>query len=242
MQIIDFNFSRIKNALDGKKIMESTEDELKAKLKLIYSMVGLRAAHYPQGQEKQDLHDYIMLKYGRKTLTELLLAFDLAISNELDLKLEDIKVYDQFTIAYIAMIMSAYKKWIFQQAKLFNHKPVTMIEERVELTESEMSEWVEEWKARVSNEHLDLIPVSFYDFLKINLSVEQKWQYTKMATEYRKTALYNLSINGSVDDIRAYAQFLKMCELKEFTGVEVTRIKNTAKRMVIRDFLTNKLV
>lgn len=241
MQTIDVNLSRVQNSLADKLIMDCAEDEIKAKLKLIFSIVGLRAAHYPKGQEKQDLHDYVRVKYARKTLSELVLAFDLAICNELDLKPDDVKVYDQFTIAYLAMIMSAYKKWLYQQNKLFKPKPVAMIEEKKELTYQEMSEWVGEWHQKIATEPLDLIPVCFYEFLKIDLSVELKWQYQKLAAEYRKTVLYNLSVNGTSDDIKNYGQFLKMFAANEITGVEVERIKNTAKRMIIKDFLMNTL-
>jgi len=98
------------NALSGKFIGQSTENEVKDKLKIIYAMIGLRPQHFPVDEEKQFLHDYIFAKYGKKTLDELVLAFDLAIQGQLDI--EDIKVYDQFTCEYLAKIMNGYREWL----------------------------------------------------------------------------------------------------------------------------------
>lgn len=95
-------------------IADCTEDEIKNKMTLIYSIVGLRTHHWPAGQEKSDLLDYIRMKYPKKTLSELVLAFDLAISGELELERDEIKVYDQFTILYLATIMTAYKTWLYK--------------------------------------------------------------------------------------------------------------------------------
>lgn len=99
--------------MHDKPIADCTEQEVDSKLKLIYSIIGLRLHHWPEGEEKQDLIDYIRLKYGKKTLSEFVLAFDLAISGELDLTRDEVKVYDQFTIAYLAQIMAAYKSWLY---------------------------------------------------------------------------------------------------------------------------------
>ncbi len=137
IETIEVNVNRAKNALNDKMICECTEDEVKSKLKLIYSMVGLRPNNYPQEQEKTDLHHYIFLKYSKKTLSELVLAFDLAINNELDLSRDEVKVYDQFTISYLATIMSAYKKWLFEQSKKVK-KDLT-VDPKSELPQPKMS-------------------------------------------------------------------------------------------------------
>ena len=137
IETIEVNVNRAKNALNDKLICECTEEEVKAKLKLLYSMVGLRPNNYPQDQEKTDLHHYIFLKYGKKTLSEFVLAFDLAINNELDLRRDEVKVYDQFTISYLATIMAAYKKWLYEQSKKV--KKEIPIESKSELPQPKMS-------------------------------------------------------------------------------------------------------
>ena len=68
MQSIDVNTARVEGALSDKLIIDSTIDEIKSKLLLIFSIIGLRSHFYPKGQEKEDLHNYIIVKYGLKTM------------------------------------------------------------------------------------------------------------------------------------------------------------------------------
>lgn len=239
VEIIDFNTNRAEGALKDKMIQDCTEQEIKDKLTLIYSMVGLRVQHYPSGQEKQDLHDYLQMKYGKKTLSELVLAFDLAINNELDLKADDVKVYDQFTIAYLASVMSSYKIWLYNIHK--NKKPVKdfnqMVEDKKILSDEEKAEWMMDWKQNVDNINFELIPLQFYDFMEqgdlLKLTSKQKWEYTTKSTTQIKTQLFNdIGICKTNDAYIAFNKFENM-EKDGFTGEIKGRILNRAKRLII---------
>lgn len=230
--------------MGGKLIGDCTEEEIKPKLTLIFSMVGLRPHHYPIGQEKQDLHDYIRLKYSKKTLSELVLAFDLAINNELDLKPDDVKVYDQFTISYLSQIMAAYKDWLRTQSKLVKKDYPKMVEEKVILTDEDKAEWIMDWKV-MEDINIELIPLIFYDFLSekgiIKLDAKQKWKYTETATTQIKQQLFiDIGVCKTNDAYVAYNRFENM-EKNGFTGEFKNRILNRAKRLIVYDYLKDKI-
>jgi len=239
IEAIKVNVSRAENALRDKLIDDCTEDEIKVKLILIYSMVGLRSQFYPVNEEKKNLHDYIRLKFGKKTLSELVLAFDLAINNELELKPDDVKVYDQFTISYLALIMSAYKLWLSHQSKQVK-KDTPMIEEKKELTDEEKMDWIEEWKAKeVIN--IELIPVMFYDFLSdkglLPVTNKQKWEYLEKAKQFIKGLLLeDMNTCKTNDAYQAWNKFQNM-EANGFEGDFKDRILNRSKKLIVFDYL-----
>ncbi len=204
-------------------------------------MVGLRPHHWPVEQEKEDLHNYIRLKYGKKTLSELILAFDLAINNELDLKPDDIKVYDQFTIAYLAQIMTGYKKWLSQQSKQAKKTPLALPEARV-LTLEEKDEWINEW---VNKEeiNIELIPVIFYDYLiesgKISVpNNEQRVKYLSIAVNKIEKKL--LEEGDNAIDWHNQWNLFQMMKNNGFEGQFKDRILTLAQKLIIFDYLKPK--
>lgn len=234
------NVETAKKALSGKFIGQASEDEVKSKLKIIYAMIGLRPQHFPVDEEKQFLHDYIFLKYGKKTLDELVLAFDLAIQGQLPV--EDIKVYDQFTCEYLARIMNGYREWlknVSANAEV-QKKDYVQIEEKKELTKEELEEWLEEWKGKETFT-LDLIPLSFYEFIVSNGLIEidnkTKWDYTEKATTAIKVELHEAmnvcKTNNAYNDFRAFEKG----QQEGFEGAMKGRILNKAKRLIIADYL-----
>lgn len=240
IEIIDVNVNRAEVALRDKLITDCTEEEIKPKLLLIYSMVGLRPQHYPSHDEKKNLHDYIRLKFANKTLSELVLAFDLAINNELDLKPDDIKIYDQFTIAYLAQIMSAYKSWLYKIWQTNKSKPAIIeLEEKKEVSDEEKLEWLNEWKR--DDIIIDLIPIHFYDYLiqfnLVEITPKIKWEAIEKVTQSIKYSL-QVAIGEckTTDALREFGEFEKM-EKDGFTGKLKEQILNKAKKLIIADYL-----
>ncbi len=80
-------------------------------------MTGLRAQHLPIAGDKIVLHRDILKHYGGHTQEEVLLAFEMAITGQLDIPDKDVQVYDQFTFAYFARILNAYRGWATALAK-----------------------------------------------------------------------------------------------------------------------------
>lgn len=243
-EITDHNISRAQNALQGKTLANCSEEEIKSVLVRIYSMVGLRAQHYPVDQDKDDLHQYIFFKYGKKTTSELILAFDLAISGELGLKPEDVKVYDQFTIAYIAQIMSAYKNWLRNVIETVKPKaPSVMIEDKKNLTDEEKAQWIADWK-QMPEINIELIPLLFYDFLTdkkiITPSISEKNEALAQAQNFIKIILHeDLSRCKTNDAYIVFNKFLNM-EKDGFTGELKNKILNRAKKMIVYKYLTDQ--
>lgn len=233
-----------KTALKSKLIGQATEEELKIKLVRIYLLVGLRQQHFPADEEKTFVHQYIFQNYGNKTLDEFELAFSLAIKGQLNLKLEDYKVFDQFSCEYISRIMNAYRDWLKHASELAKTiKETPMIDDKTEITPMEMIEWIEEYKQK-EDIILDLIPISFYTFLTdtgiIKITNEQKWEVAAKATQSIKTDLMNdIPQCKTTDALNSFRTFEKM-EKDGFTGKFKSEIQNRAKRMIVYDYLTKK--
>jgi len=100
----------VKERLKGKAMCVASDQEISLGLSKIYLLVGLRPHHFPTMEEDLFLFTFIRNHFGRKTLSEMEYAFELAVTNQLDI--DDIKVYDQFTPEYFARIMNAYKRWL----------------------------------------------------------------------------------------------------------------------------------
>jgi hypothetical protein len=94
-----------------KRLAQLHDDELANCLKYCFMITGLRAQHYPNEVEKAFLLGYVRMHYGGHTAAEIRLAFDMAIQGKLGIRPEDAHVYDNFSVAYFARIMGAYRSW-----------------------------------------------------------------------------------------------------------------------------------
>lgn len=243
-QPVSGNESTFIVALNNPVIRKSTVEEIKQVLRYAMIKVGLRAQNFPNEDEKQILIAHIITEYGNHTPQEIQLAFDMAISGRLELEEKEISCYENFSCLYFSKIMNAYRKWskeVFVQLK--QDKP-KMIEENKILNDDEKAQWLMDWKYK-TDMPIELIPLIFYDFLTekklIDLTNKQKWEYTEKATTQIKVQLHEeMSICKTND---GYIAFNKFCNEekngfeKEFAG----RIKNRAKRLIVFDYLTDKL-
>ncbi len=60
---------------------------------------------------------YACRHFGNHTPAEVRLAFDLAITRQLELKEADISCYQSFSVEYFSRIMSAYRSWASARIK-----------------------------------------------------------------------------------------------------------------------------
>jgi hypothetical protein len=74
-------------------------------------MVGLRAQHFPVGGDKELLHRFILKHYALHSPEEIELAFEMALTGLLEIRPDELRVVDQFTTAYFARIMTAFRSW-----------------------------------------------------------------------------------------------------------------------------------
>ena len=102
------------------------------------------------------------------------------------------------------------------------------------------------WKCgNVWSRSVLIVPLTFYDFLDekklVVLTNKQKWAYTEKATTNVKTMLFDeIGICKTNDAYIAYNKFCNQEQNgfdKEFKG----RILNRAKRLIVYDYLKDKL-
>ena len=99
------------------RVNERPQEDLKQALRLVMLKVGLRAANLPNDEERQVLIDHVLKYYGNHTPEEIKYAFDLAITDKLELEAKDVTCYENFSCLYFSTIMNAYRKWFNNEWK-----------------------------------------------------------------------------------------------------------------------------
>lgn len=217
--------------LQAQKIADANDQKIKETLIKIFLLVGLRQQHYPNEMAITFIINYLRNTLGHKTIDELYLAFELAVQNKLDV--DDVNVYDQFSIVYLEKVMQSYKKWLFKQSEENQIKPI-QIENKVPIDKlAEIQEW--EQKTELN---MHFIPLYLYDYLieygKINPTNEQKWNYYNRAIQVKTDQL-----KQDISNRKELKHFLNMVQ-DGLLGDEKQSIINLSKRMIIYDYLKIK--
>jgi len=225
--------------LKSKKIIDCSPKEIIEKLSIIYMMIGLRPQHFPTQIEDQMLLTFIKKHFGHKSIDELYLAFELAITGELEI--DDVKVYDQFTLEYLMRIMNGYKRWLIIKSReiVDNIKPKEL--PIPPLTEQDKLQEIEEWRKKDSINY-KLIPLYLYDWMfdydYINLNDEDKIKLYSRSIKLRENELRNeAELFGG--DKTTYRNFMRMKESNfENISPDEERIINTIfKKIAVFEFL-----
>ena len=120
-----------------------------------------------------------------------------------------------------------------------------MIDFDKHITNQEMEEWVNEWKAKINTiENPMIIPPPFYEWLEkkglLLLTKEQKIDYiTNQAVTLRQYLLMVLvkSEGKHGQSLKELNEFNRMRNQGYFTGIEVERLKGLAKKIAVFDYL-----
>lgn len=230
----------VRNNLNGTKIIDASDKELSQKFAIIYWMIGLRPQHFPTEEQSLMFFNYIRNNFGNRFVNELTLAFDKAINNLLEV--DDVKVYDQFTLEYFVRIFNAYRKWCYNILKE-NEKPVEMKALPMpETTEQEMKDDVDYYLK--SDLNINFIPPYLYDYLeRLNihkLSKVEKFAVLDKAKEYRKQQLKDMASSFSKEDIANYNYFCHKLEIGfDKDSEELYHLKNLAKKIAFIDYAKN---
>jgi hypothetical protein len=136
-------------ALQGQRISAIPLEQLKQGMRAVYFMTGLRPENYPNGEDKDFLHAFIVENYGGHTVAEIRLAFKMAITGKLDLPLKDVKHYENFSPMYFSTIMEAYRRWARQAKEVVDA-----------MAPPKMREYTEEEKKLI---HLDYVMYKAWD-------------------------------------------------------------------------------
>jgi hypothetical protein len=236
-------------ALEENKIINSSLEDLKSVLRFVMLKVGLRQSNLPDEVEKGVLIDHIIKSYGGHTCQEIRLAFEMAIAGKLteynskgQIVTVDVNCYENFSCLYFSKIMNAYRSWA-EEAYKFIPKKVIEIENKRELSDSDMENWIEETRRIVTDiSKVFLIPVEIYDWLvenkKINLSKEEKLENIGQSIRLRHSQLTDL-LSGRQNEKKELIEFTAMKEKGIFEGVESDNIKRIAKKISVFNYFIN---
>jgi len=218
------------------RIRDATDTQISKTLINVYFLIGLRPNHYPTKEEDKFILSYLRTKYGHRQLEELTMAFDLAINKFLDV--EDVRVFDQFSIEYLVRIMQAYGR--YASRLIVEMKPKVIETKQLPLPTNieEMTSELEYWKQK-QDLKFEVIPLYLYTYLK-DLRLIDDVSDIKLNTRaaiVRLKQLRNLCNPGTKDDRRNFNDFNQMYEDGVIEGREFNIVSNLAKRLVIADWL-----
>jgi hypothetical protein len=220
-------------ALQDRKVKDAPLEQLKEVLRLIMVKVGLRAANWPNDEEKAVLLSHILTNYGGHTPKEILLAFDMAILGQLD---ADVNHYENFSCKYFSEIMNAYRAWA-KEAHRQNVKEMPALEMKEDLSEKTMSDWYEETAKQIKANKLplDLVPQMLADWMIKKGTIEDYTMYYPPAVERIKNQLIANATDRQVR--KDYNEFREMYNSGEFSGVWKEKIERLAKAMSVNDYV-----
>lgn len=232
-------------ALKDARLHNSHIDDLKAILKKIMVKVGIRSANLPNDLEKVVLIEHIIKNFSGNTLSEIELAFDMAISGKLDC---EINCYENFSCLYFSNIMNAYRTWAVQEHEFISNKrEVIMIENKSKLTDQEMEDWINDWKLRIELvENVLLIPSLFYDYLdknnRLKFSKDEKNKFLFVdAIGLRRNYLIGQMVHEGKNGKSALLlkEFDKQKKEGSFEPNEGDALINIAKKVTVFNYLNS---
>lgn len=207
-------------------------------------MIGLRPHHFPSKEEDIFIFQYLRKKYGNRTIDELYLAFDLAINNKLDI--DEVKVYDQFSIEYLVRIFNAYIRYAREEI-IHNPLPKQIESNSRMITEEEKIADIEEY---LNADNVPKVaPLYLYDWMEelgyIKFSNKEKYDWYQKAIQHMLNRLRNQYEMNPTNRIAMaeYKNFKQRIDddFKDLTPQEEVTITNEYKRLVLyHKFKTHK--
>ena len=200
----------------------------------IFLLIGLRKSQFPAPEEDIFNVAFIKKNFGHKTTTEVIEAFELAVTGKIDV---DVKHYDQFTLPYFCKIMDAYR--IYNNERILATPPPKFKEIAYQMTDEERLNEIEEWKNKSYD--FKILPLYLYDWLL---------KYSLHAiTDDLKVDYYNRAVKVHENELRRnfelygvkqpYGDFLKV-KANNFENIsqqELDTITNIYKRIFINEYL-----
>lgn len=200
----------------------------------IFLLIGLRKSQFPAPEEDIFNVAFIKKNFGHKTTTEIIEAFELAVTGKIDV---DVKHYDQFTLPYFCKIMDAYR--IYNNERILAKAPPPILQIEYEMTDAERIIEIESWRKK--DYQFKILPLYLYDWiLKYSLHAitdDLKVDYYNRAVKIHENELRrNFELYGVK---QPYADFLKV-KANNFENIsqqELDTISNIYKRIFINEYL-----
>lgn len=148
--------SQIVKAFEETKIKDLSDDEIKNVLKYIFVLIGLR--NFPDNTEQVVLLQFTRENYGFYGLSELKIAFEMAIKKQFEC---ETKHYESFSPSYLAQVINGYSEYRSRIAKEY------MIEkQRIKDEQEENREISEEEKQKLKKDFFDQVLKPLFDNYK----------------------------------------------------------------------------
>lgn len=222
--------------MESRLISDSSDADINAVLLRIYTLIGLRPEAYPSKLASEMNLSYIKQVYRNYHIRELLLAYELAIFGKID---AEVNPYDQFSIAYLAKIMDAYRRYKNNEiiAKVKEKDPEQLPPSKI--TKDEMVKELDEYRHK-PDVKVQFIPLYLYDYMKeLGYNVELSQKYLWRACMIRKNDLY-LRAETDPSNRNEYAEFCKMLDAGEIKGADKMIVTSLAKKIIVWHFLNDK--
>lgn len=128
LQVKSQNFSpvgRLVSSLEGKKISESSEEEIKQSLRYGIILLGIASEKFGDDLSKQVLINHLRKVFGGVTLEELKLSFEFALEKRTEVNL--VLYQGEFISAkYVGEILTAFLELKKKMSRLITEKPDSM--------------------------------------------------------------------------------------------------------------------
>ena len=221
---------------NDKSIEDTTNEEIVKILASNYVLIGLRPNHMPTKEQTLFYVDFIRRNFGKRKPREISIAFELAILGKLDI--DDVKVYDQFTMEYFSKIMNAYRKWINDQASSVKQPEHKQIEYK--MTNQEKHDDISEWLQK-SNININFIPIYLYNWMVelgyINLTKDQKNEiFNRAITLHQQQLRSEAEQNGNYKEFNCFVKQLES-GIQHINNSEKEIIRNLARKISVFEFI-----
>ena len=216
-----------KNYLNGNKIKDSLEEEIKNKLKYIFSLIGLNKI--PDPVDSKILIEYIKNDLKKYYINELVLAFKLALRGEIEV---DLNHYNVFSVHYLCRVIREYEKWC-RASKISRPKQIAL-EEQNPLTDSAKDQIIKESLIceyhyyKKHNEFKNICSYIYFDYLWRNKLINpSKREITKIKSvsetelktilEKEKSTVSNIydvrNISKKILNLTSENEFKNLCKI-----------------------------
>lgn len=228
---------------------EPYPEPIKQSLRYCMLLVGIRAQNMPDEEEKGVLIDFIREHYSGHTSLEIKIAFDMAVSGQLDI--DDVKCYENFSCEYLARIMSAYRKKAAVEVKQIKMPENDEKEPNKVISITGSVDWSKEWSellnsAKNGTIYKTFIPLYLYDWIlkqedkqgnvKFYFDAQDKWEsICKVARQYMlemEAALLNgYPTNEGPYESRQLVDFIKAAFMNYEGAKDIGRHLQTNTRL-----------
>lgn len=178
---------------------------MKEPLRLAIVKLGLRAQNFPNEMEKLVLYEHLKENFGGNHLSEIYLAFKMAIAGSLtEINTDgkevplDANCYENFSCLYVSKILTAYRNWSAQEYRELE-PVISKPEDDLKFLQGPRQEvhtgfYIDQAYSHFlsfKDEQWQKFPTMFYDQLELDGLVEKEF-WRKLMAGVRKFALKDL--------------------------------------------------